>query len=99
MNGAAKGETLIQRSSQKLILRHHEYMKAYSYTQRQHVLFLPFHSPDLSPIEEAFSKLKAFLRHAGARTHEDLHEAIIGVLAAITAQDALGWFQHCGYHS
>lgn len=61
------------------------------------LLFLPSYSPDFSPIEEAFSKLKAFLRRAGARTHEALQEAIIQALATITAQDARGWFDHCGY--
>lgn len=61
------------------------------------LLFLPSYSPDLSPIEEAFSKLKTFLRRAEARTHETLQEAIIQALATITAQDAHGWFQHCGY--
>jgi transposase len=62
-----------------------------------HLLFLPAYSPDLSPIEEAFSKLKAFLRRAGARTREDLYEALAQALDAITAHDALGWFAHCGY--
>jgi len=61
------------------------------------LLFLPSYSPDLSPIEEAFSKLKAFLRRAGARTREALQEAVIQALATITAQDAQGWFRHCGY--
>ena len=61
------------------------------------LLFLPSYSPDLSPIEEAFSKLKAYLRRAGARTHEALQEAVIQGLATITAQDAQGWFRHCGY--
>ena len=61
------------------------------------VLFLPSYSPDFSPIEEAFSKLKAFLRKVGARTREDLQEAIIQALGIITAQDAQGWFRHCGY--
>ncbi len=63
------------------------------------LLFLPSYSPDLSPIEEAFSKLKMFLRRVGARTPETLQEAIGQALLAITAQDALGWFTHCGYHS
>jgi transposase len=40
------------------------------------LLFLPAYSPDFSPIEEAFSKIKAALRRAGARTHEALQEAI-----------------------
>jgi transposase len=61
------------------------------------LLFLPGYSPDLSPIEEAFSKLKTTLRRAGARTREALEEAIGQALLTITAQDAQGWFQHCGY--
>jgi transposase len=61
------------------------------------LLFLPGYSPDLSPIEEAFSKLKTALRRAGARTREALEEAISQTLLTITAQDAQGWFQHCGY--
>ena len=61
------------------------------------LLFLPSYSPDLSPIEEAFSKLKTALCRAGARTREALEEAIAQALLTITAQDAQGWFQHCGY--
>jgi transposase len=61
------------------------------------LLFLPGYSPDLSPIEEAFSKLKTALRRTGARTREALEEAIGQALLTITAQDAQGWFQHCGY--
>ena len=61
------------------------------------VLFLPSYSPDLNPIEEAFSKIKAIVRKAGARTREALLEAIARALWAITAVDAAGWFAHCGY--
>ncbi len=61
------------------------------------LLFLPAYSPDLSPIEEAFSKLKSVLRRAGARTREALQEAIATALDLITATDAHGWFTHCGY--
>lgn len=61
------------------------------------LLFLPAYSPDCSPIEETFSKVKAFLRRVGARTHEALQEAIGQALETVTAQDALGWFAHCGY--
>jgi len=60
--------------------------------------YLPSYSPDLSPIEEAFSKLKALLRRAKARTHEALEEAIALALDQITAADARGCFAHCGYH-
>jgi transposase len=61
------------------------------------LLFLPGYSPDLSPIEEAFSKLKTALRRAGARTREALEAVISQALFTITAQDAQGWFRHCGY--
>lgn len=61
------------------------------------LLFLPSYSPDLSPIEQAFSKLKTWLRRAGARTREALQEAIAQALEFITAQDARSWFTHCGY--
>jgi transposase len=58
---------------------------------------LPAYSPDLNPIEEAFSKLKALLRTAAARTHEALAEAIWAALTAITPADAHGYFAHAGY--
>jgi hypothetical protein len=57
----------------------------------------PAYSPDLNPIEEAFSKLKALLHRAGARTREALTDAIRATLRAITPQDARGWYAHCGY--
>jgi transposase len=61
------------------------------------LLFLPSYSPDLNPIEEAFSKIKNIVRKAVARTREALNEAISEALAAITLEDAAGWFAHCGY--
>jgi transposase len=61
------------------------------------LLYLPPYSPDLNPVEEAFSKVKALLRRAGARSREALVEAIGRVLGAVTAQDAQGFFEHCGY--
>lgn len=61
------------------------------------LLFLPAYSPDLSPIEEAFSKLKTYLRRVGARTHQALIDAITQALLTVTAADARGWFTHCGY--
>src|SRR3989440_9646364 len=61
------------------------------------LVFLPAYSPDFSPIEEAFSKLKASVRRVGARTQEDLFEAIAQALLTVTAADARGWFTHCGY--
>lgn len=61
------------------------------------LLYLPSYSPDFSPIEEAFSKLKAFLRRVGARTQEALQQALAEALETVTPQDAHGWFTHCGY--
>ena len=61
------------------------------------LLFLPAYSPDFSPIEETFSKIKAFLRRVGARTRESLQEALTQALETVTSQDAHGWFAHCGY--
>jgi transposase len=61
------------------------------------LVFLPAYSPDLSPVEEAFSKLKALVRAAAARTRAALDTAIGTALAAVTAADAAGWFGHAGY--
>lgn len=62
------------------------------------LLFLPpYSSPDLNPIEEAFSKVKALLRWAGARTREALIEAMGKALDAVTSKDTRGFFEHCGY--
>ena len=59
--------------------------------------YLPAYSPDLNPIEPAWAKVKATLRRVAARTAEVLHKAIGPALAGVTAQDAAGFFQHCGY--
>ena len=61
------------------------------------VVFLPSYSPDMNPIEEAFSKVKALLRKAKARSFEALVEATGGALSLVSEQDALGFFAHCGY--
>jgi transposase len=58
--------------------------------------YLPPYSPDLNPIEQAWSKLKARLRAEGARSREALEHALGPALAAITARDARGWFRLCG---
>ena len=63
------------------------------------LMFLPPYSPDLNPIEEAFSKVKALLRRAEARSRGSLVDAIGRALSAITARDARGFFEHCGYRA
>jgi len=59
--------------------------------------YLPSYSPDLSPIEPIWAKVKAELRRVAARTAEALHEALGPALGAVTPQDATGCFRHCGY--
>jgi transposase len=59
-------------------------------------VYLPSYSPDFNPIEEAFSKIKDFLRKSEARTREALFEAIGAAISAVTAKDARGFFEHCG---
>ena len=63
------------------------------------VLPLPAYSPDLNPIEECISKIKALLRTAKARTKLTLQRALRIVLDAITTNDIRGWFQHAGYRT
>lgn len=61
------------------------------------VKFLPAYSPDLNPIEKMWSKVKAALRRAEARTPAQLLIAIGQALRSVTPQDALNWFASCGY--
>ena len=61
------------------------------------LLFLPSYSPDLNPIEQAFSKLTAFARKHKARTKQALDNAIAAALKAVSLQDVIGWFSHAGY--
>lgn len=60
-------------------------------------LYLPPYSPDLNPIEQAWSKFKQFLRAAKARTKEALDQAVTNALKTISAENAAAWFKHCGY--
>jgi transposase len=58
---------------------------------------LPAYSPDLDPIEECISKIKAFLRKTKAETVPALRRALKDALAQVTLRDIRGWFRHCGY--
>jgi transposase len=77
----------------------HRTQKVRELVERQgaDLVFLPSYSPDFNPIEEALSKKKQLVRKAGARTREALVEAIGRGLAAVTSEDAAGWFAHAGY--
>ena len=59
------------------------------------LVYLPPYSPDFSPIENCWSKVKEFLRARAARTYAHLDQAITDALAAVTTKDVIGWFTHC----
>lgn len=61
------------------------------------LIYLPPYSPDFSPIENCWSKIKSILRRIGARTYADLLKALEIAFADVTADDLLGWFSHCCY--
>lgn len=61
------------------------------------VIWLPPYSPDFSPIELMWSKVKAYLKKVKARTQEELEKAIARALQTITTTDCRNWFRHCGY--
>lgn len=62
-----------------------------------YVIFLPTYSPDMNPIENCWSKVKAILRSLKPRSLSELLSALVKAFATITAQDILGWFGHCNY--
>lgn len=61
------------------------------------LVYLPPYSPDYSPIEPAFSKIKQMLRGLAARTRDALWNAMQSILDTVTSTDALHYFEHCGY--
>jgi transposase len=61
------------------------------------VIFLPPYTPEWNPIEPCWSKMKEFLRSRAASTRDALEAAVADAMDTITAQDACGWFRHCGY--
>jgi transposase len=61
------------------------------------VLYLPPYSPDFSPIENCWSKVKSILRTIGARTYQELEKAIEEAFNQVTKKDLRNWFAHCCY--
>ncbi len=61
------------------------------------MILLPAYSPDFSPIENAFSKLKAYLKAKAAGSKTALFDGIAQAISAITPLDIQGWFNLCGY--
>ena len=61
------------------------------------LLYLPPYSPDFSPIELAFSKIKGRLKALAARTRQALTDAVAEACRTVSSTDVAGWFKHCGY--
>jgi transposase len=61
------------------------------------LVYLPAYSPDMTPIEGMFSKVKTAVRRAGQREQAGLVDAIGAALDTVTPNDATGWFTHCCY--
>ncbi len=61
------------------------------------LIFLPPYSPDFSPIENCFSKVKSILRSWGARTYPELAQGIEAAFSQVSSQDLQNWFTHCCY--
>ena len=61
------------------------------------LIYLLSYSPDFSPIENCWSKIKSILRRIGARTYADLLKALDTAFAEVTTENLLGWFSHCCY--
>ena len=61
------------------------------------VVFLPPYSPDFSPIENAFAKLKRLVRSAGRRTVDELWSFLGQAISAFGPTECLNYFRHCGY--
>lgn len=77
----------------------HKSDNAYNSIKRRQaeLLFLPAYSPDLNPIEKMWSKMKQVLRGIKARNHDDLFAGVGKALSLVSANDAQGWFESCGY--
>lgn len=63
------------------------------------LIYLPPYSPDFSPIENGWSKIKSILRRIGARTYSELLKALDDAFSEVTKEDWLGWFTHCCYRT
>ena len=73
-----------------------EMVRTLHVVRRCELMYLPPYTPDFDPIDEAFSKIKRLIRKAEACSREALVEAIDTAISALSAQDACGFFEHCG---
>ena len=112
LEGAVNGDAFVAYLAQQLVpslrpgetvvldnlrVHHNPQVRRLIEAARCRVAYLPPYSPDLNPIEQAFSKVKTAVRRAEARTHEALVDAYDEALGQVTAEDARGWITHSGY--
>ena len=64
---------------------------------RAQVIWLPAYSPDFSPNENCWLKIKTLVRGQQPRTAPDLNKAVSAAIRAVSKQDIAAWFKHCGY--
>ena len=62
------------------------------------LVFLPPYSPDLSPIENSFGKIKLSLKNHNITNQDELYVAMLESIATVTPENIRGWYSHCGYH-
>lgn len=62
------------------------------------IKYLPPYSPDLNPIEKMWSKIKSIMRQLQPRTFNEIWRRSSEAHLDVTAKDALGWFESCGYY-
>ncbi|GCL48329.1 transposase [Microcystis aeruginosa NIES-3806] len=74
-----------------------EYIRPLIETAGAHLIFLPPYSPDFSPLENCWSKIKQILKTLEPRNYSELRQAVCGALSAITLKDIHGWFTHGCY--
>lgn len=66
-------------------------------SQGAELIFLSRYSPEFSPIEQMWSKVKNFLRKKAARTYQDLIDGVLDAIFQVTIEDIRNWYTHCCY--
>jgi len=89
-----KGQILVM---DNLRIHHSAEVKALARKYGISIKYIPPYTPTLNPIEEAWSKLKSFLRRTRARLADALVQAVRKALTEISAGNAVGWIKHAGY--
>ncbi len=95
---AALGDRVLDAVGHRVVhgMKHSEPERVTS-TLLKRLRFLPPYSPDFNPIEQAFAKLKAFLRAARPRSFDEVCRLIAAALTLFTTEECLAYLRHSGY--